>query len=325
MKKIKGIKIGGAVNRTPVAVKHLPTVLNHLKKDDKDPHHTIITLSALGNTTNRLEEIFNKRSQRDQTWEKMKHDLKKFHTDFMLNLGFTDSDETWKEVIENFGGLRNAILTSKNDDKSYALIVSYGELFATLIVAGYLKERNFEVEMLMAPTYIKTDENYRNATVNLEKTAKEFQFKKDILQREDSDKPGKCIVTQGFIGSTKNNPNNVTTLGREGSDYTAGVLGNIFDQESVTLFKDVDGVSNYDPKIRRSVKLEKFDHLTYDKALELIEIHNAKIIHPKALQILKEKNIPLIVRSYLQLDLPGTRITAQVPVLKNLKMANIDL
>jgi aspartate kinase len=176
----------------------------------------------------------------------------------------------------------------------YDQIVSYGELLSTRIIESYLRQQGISSTWIDIRKCLKTDNTYREAKVN-------FELSESLVKKDFQD--GKIFVTQGFIGSTSNNL--TTTLGREGSDYTAALLAYFLEGESVTVWKDVPGVLNADPKwFDDTVKIET---LKYSDAIELA-FYGASVIHPKTIQPLKKKNIPLHVKSFIHPESEGTTI-----------------
>jgi aspartate kinase len=173
--------------------------------------------------------------------------------------------------------------------------VSYGELLSTTILSHYMNFRNIKTQWIDVRNFIKTDTNYRDANVDWELTQKNISknIKKKILH-----------ITQGFLGSDENNF--TTTLGREGSDYTAAIFAYCLNAESVTIWKDVPGVMNADPRYFENASL--LNQISYREAIELA-FYGASVIHPKTLQPLQKKEIPLFVKSFLNPMLPGTSVS----------------
>ncbi len=179
-------------------------------------------------------------------------------------------------------------------DFVYDQIVCYGELISTTIVSEYLKSQAIDHTWIDARNYIKTDSTYRDATVNWQETQEKISELK----------PGKLYLTQGFIGTDANNF--TTTLGREGSDYTAAIFAYCLNAEKVTIWKDVPGVLNGDPRVFENSTL--LNQISYEEAIELA-FYGASVIHPKTLQPLQRKEIPLFVRSFLDPDGKGTAVS----------------
>jgi aspartate kinase len=177
------------------------------------------------------------------------------------------------------------------------MFISYGEIISSTIIYHYLIEQNANIEFINANNYIRTDSTWREGEVDWEWTEKNIQ--KHLLPIIKS----KAIITQGFIGGTVEG--NITTLGREGSDYTASIFAYCLDAESVTTWKDVDGILNADPKVFENTS--KYDSLTYNEATEMT-YYGASVIHPKTIKPLANKNIPLYVKSFLNPEAAGTKI-----------------
>jgi aspartate kinase len=189
-------------------------------------------------------------------------------------------------------------------DFEYDQVVSYGEIWSTLIVAEYLKKSLQKVDWCDIREILLTDDRYRDANVlwneSTKRVQKIFNFRKDLI-----------YVTQGFIGGTIEG--HTTTLGREGSDYTAAILANILDAECVVVWKDVPGILNADPKWFQDA--QKIDEISYKEAVEM-SFSGAKVIHPKTIKPLHNKNIPLHVRSFLTPGERGTVIKADIAIRK---------
>ena len=184
---------------------------------------------------------------------------------------------------------------SSNYSFVYDQVVGFGELLSTTIINAYLNHVNIDSEWLDARKCVKTDSYYRDANLDWEKT-------KQAIKGQVSNK--RIVVSQGFIGSDENNF--TTTLGREGSDYTAAIFAHALSAESVTIWKDVPGVLNGDPRVFKNTKL--LNQISYAEAIELA-FYGASVIHPKTLQPLQRKEIPLYVRSFLNPERPGTSVS----------------
>ena len=208
---------------------------------------------------------------------------------------------------------------SNRYDYVYDQIVSYGELLSTAIISEYLNFQNYKNTWLDARTVIKTDSTYRDAQVNWEETQEAIE--KNINRNQVN-------ITQGFIASDADNF--TTTLGREGSDYTAGIFAYCLNAESLIIWKDVPGVLNADP--REFTQTSLLNQISYEEAIELA-FYGASFIHPKTLQPLQKKEIPLYVKSFVQPDGKGTsvrrgnRIEPKIPcfiVKKNLVLISLS-
>lgn len=289
---MKVFKFGGASIKNAEAVKNLEKVLRLY--NDK----LLIVISAMGKTTNALEKVtedyFNKK---DSLADSLKI-VKDYHYDILHDL-FSDDQE---EVYEDLGKLFEKLEEKLSDEPSlfynyeYDQIVCYGELLSTIIVAHYLQKIGFAAKWADIRKYLKTDNTYREAKVN-------YELSEKLINEHFTFGDTKIYITQGFIGSTINNLS--TTLGREGSDFTAAVLAYFLNIKDVTIWKDVPGVLNADPKyFDNTVKLEK---ISYIDAIELA-YYGTSVIHPKTVQPLQRKNIKLNVRSFIDPEATGTII-----------------
>ncbi|GAK95610.1 aspartokinase [Nonlabens tegetincola] len=295
-------KFGGASVKDANGVRNVVNVLRITGFRDLG-----VVVSAMGKTTNALEEILARYQKNDNSYLKLIDKLYEQHNEIIVELeevtDFINEDEVLrfresgiknilKGIIEALKGelLRNK---TKNYSFLYDQVVSHGELISTKIVAAFLNACNIPVQWVDARELIKTDTKYRDAGVQWQETENTI---KNIS--------GSSFLTQGFIGSDDNGF--TTTLGREGSDYTAAILAYCLDAESVTIWKDVPGVLNADPRVfQDTVLLEK---IPYNEAIELA-FYGASVIHPKTLQPLQRKSIPLHVKSFLNPKENGSTIT----------------
>ncbi len=288
---MKVFKFGGASVKDANGVKNVVSVLQKENVGDM-----VIIVSAMGKITNALEEVVDLYLNNSSALSKSILTIKKFHAEILKSLFENEQHSVFRKV-ENFFMDLETILKhnkSKQYDFVYDQIVCYGELISTLIVSEYIKDNGYPNQWLDVRTYIKTDNTYRDATVNWELT-------QDNVKHQQINKG--ISVTQGFIGSDSNNF--TTTLGREGSDYTAGIFAYCLNAESVTIWKDVPGVLNGDPRVFENTKL--LTHISYEEAIELA-FYGASVIHPKTLQPLQRKEIPLHVKSFLHPDKNGTSV-----------------
>lgn len=286
---MKIFKFGGASVKNTESVKNLAKIIKQYNE------HLVIVVSAMGKTTNALEEIVACYFKRDNGATIKLNDLEDYHLSIIKGL-FPEKHEIFAVFQSLIQQLRNKLKTepSLTYNFEYDQIVPFGELISTRIIEAYLNLMNISSMWIDIRKYLKTDNTYREAKVN-------FQLSGNLVPK--AFRNGKVYVTQGFIGSTENNL--TTTLGREGSDYTAALLAFFLDAESVSVWKDVPGVLNADPKwFDDTVKI---DTLKYADAIELA-FYGASVIHPKTIQPLKKKNIPLHVKSFLHPDLKGTVI-----------------
>lgn len=285
-------KFGGASVKDSKGVKNLLNIV----KDYSD--NLIIVISALGKTTNALEEIL-KLSVGDIDKCLTKYeDLKSYHLELVNELFPNENDKIYKDIIEEFDNLKKELnnKTYSSFDKKYDQVVSFGEILSTKIVSAFLNSQHLSNSWVDIRKVFITDEVFREASIDFEKTS-------IIAESVFNFKNQKIYLTQGFIGATEDGF--VTTLGREGSDYTAAALANVLNADKVIVWKDVDGILNADPQYFQDT--EKLDKISYQEAVELAYF-GAKVIHPKTLKPLHNKNIPLFVRSFIKPEESGTEI-----------------
>lgn len=288
---IKVYKFGGASVKDANGVKNLIKVLKETGSDNK-----LIVVSAMGKTTNALEVVVRDYLNFSQIPQSL-NEVRDFHLAITRELFPDSSAPVFNKLNALFTELENFLDHNKSNqyDFVYDQIVSYGELISTTIVSEYLNSLHLNSTWLDARELIKTDSTYRDAQVNWPKTL-------DLIQEKTD--PKKLNITQGFIASDPNNF--TTTLGREGSDYSAAILAYCLNAESATIWKDVPGVLNADP--RYFSKTELLNQISYEEAIELA-FYGASVIHPKTLQPLQRKEIPLFVRSFIDLEGNGTAVS----------------
>lgn len=269
-------------------------------------HPVVVVVSAMGKTTNALEAITDAACKGNR---QEAHDLvsvlEEQHINYMRELL---SPALFNKALETlnvyFTELQWAVddATPLKYDYSYDQIVCIGELLSTLIFSFYLQQENITAEWLDIRDVIRTDDTYRDARVDWDISARQAQqVMKPLLEQ------GRSIITQGFIGTTADNAS--VTLGREGSDYTAAMLAAWLGASGVTIWKDVAGLLNADPKLfPNTVKIEA---ITYHEVIEMA-FYGAQVIHPKTIKPLQNAGIPLYVKCFLDKDLKGTVITQEV-------------
>lgn len=288
-------KFGGASVKDANAVKNVATILQKFKGKK-----IAVVISAMGKTTNALERLTDAYFYKKDDPQAILEEIKTYHFSIVNDL-FENKQHLFYNDLENtFVELQWAIEDEPTHsyDHEYDQIVSMGELISTKIVSAYLNHISLNNKWLDVRGVIQTDNTYREGKIDFELT--ENLVKKDLLPMFSS---ADIVITQGFLGGTSENF--TTTLGREGSDYTAAVLSYCLNAENVTIWKDVPGVLNADPKwFANTVKI---DELTYQDAIELT-YYGATVIHPKTIKPLQNKNIPLFVRSFLKPDEEGTII-----------------
>lgn len=292
-------KFGGASIATPENMKALMPVI----KDSKEP--LIMVVSAMGKTTNALEAIVKAAcDNRKQEAMELAHVLEHQHLDYAKALLNTDYAQAEKALNIFFTELQWAIDEASPDkyDYSYDQIVCMGELLSTRIFSFYLLQEESNFEWIDIRDVIRTDDTYRDARVDWDYSQKQAeQVIGSVL------KNGKNVITQGFIGATTDNAS--VTLGREGSDYTAAMLAAMLNGTGVTIWKDVEGLQNADPKLfPNTVKIEA---ITYHEVIEMA-FYGAQVIHPKTIKPLQNNSIPLYVKCFLDKNLKGTVIKNEV-------------
>ncbi|WP_336514255.1 aspartate kinase [Pollutibacter soli] len=293
---MKVFKFGGASVNSIERIQNVAKILTSYR-DEK----ILIVVSAIGKTTNSLEKVAEAfYSGNSQEALQLFRQVKKAHSDMAKYLLVKTALKA-EERLESFYTEVEWLLHDKpvrDYDYYYDQIVSIGELLSTTIFSASLEEAGLKNEWIDVRDIFRTDDNFRDASINWNYTSKQV-IEKVIPLFE------KCpfVVTQGFIGSTDENES--TTLGREGSDYSAAVFANILNAESQTIWKDVEGVMNADPKIQPDAVFLK--ELNYDEVIEMA-YYGAQVIHPKTIKPLQNKGIPLIVKCFLDASLPGTII-----------------
>ena len=292
---MKVFKFGGASIKSANAIKNVAKILN-----SQDLSNCLLVISAMGKMTNAFEKITDAYFNNDQ--EKLTESIdftSNFHLKIINNL-FAENHVIHQKITVLFGQLVRFLTQNKsrNYDYLYDQIVSYGELLSTTIVSDYLNEIKIYNNLVDVREIIITDAVFRDATVNWQETEKRIKTKVDF---------SKLTIVQGFIGGDLNG--NTTTLGREGSDFTAGIFAYCLDAESLTIWKDVLGVLNADPREFKEVQL--LEHISYEETIEMA-FYGASVIHPKTIKPIQNKKIPLIVRSFKNLNSPGTKVSEGV-------------
>lgn len=289
-------KFGGASVKNPAAVKNVATVLN-LYKGKK----IVVVVSAMDKTTNALEKLVKCHFYKEGDAATELGKVKQFHENVMNELFADRSHRVFREVNNLFVEIEWILDEEPNGtfDFVYDQVVSIGELVSSKILSNYLEQAGIKTQWIDIRDIIKTDNNYRDARVNWEQS--HFALKNLSLFKKETGND--VYVTQGFIGVTSENY--TTTLGREGSDYSAAILAYLLNAKNVTIWKDVPGFLNADPKwFDNTVKLR---NISYHEAIEL-SYYGATIIHPKTIQPLRSKNIPLYVKSFVHPEEEGSTI-----------------
>jgi len=293
---MKIYKFGGASVKDATGVRNVASIIAKEKNND-----VLVVISAMGKSTNALETLVNSAFKNDKSASAILKEFIESHNQ-MLNELFEENSFIWTNEVRNLFLELECLIDNENlkDDFDflYDQIVSFGELISTRIVSAYLLSQNIQNQWLDARNFIITDSRYRDAKVQWEETERVVTNRLKPLSSKN------LIITQGFIG--KGESGETTTLGREGSDYSAAIFGKLLGAESVTIWKDVAGVMNADPKKFENTVL--ISELSYNDAIELA-YYGASVIHPKTIQPLKAANIPLFVKSFLNIDQPGTKVS----------------
>lgn len=295
---LKVFKFGGASVADAAAIKNVVGILQQYKSQP-----LVIVISAMGKTTNALEEVVNAHAANNPETLAIYERVKEKHYGIMRDL-FDADDEVFSEVNDAFVEAEWMLdeAPHENYDYMYDQIVSVGELVSTKIVCAYLNKAGLPSTWLDARDIIACDNTYREGRIDWDKTVKNAT----TIITPIIEKIG-FVVTQGFIGSTSENF--TITLGREGSDYSAAIISFCLDAESMSIWKDVPGVLTADPRYFENVS--KLDRLSYKEAIEMT-YYGATVIHPKTIKPLQNKNIPLYVKSFINPDGEGTVITNDV-------------
>ncbi len=286
---MKVFKFGGASVKDAESVKNVATVL-----ESQGFEQCILIVSAMGKTTNALENVVALYFQKGNYEEEIDL-IKNNHTDIAKGI-FCEEHPVFQEIALFFDDLEAFLRRNKSPNYSfvYDQVVSSGELISSKILSEYLNEKGFTNQWIDVRDFIKTNDSYQEAEVNWQQTEELIR----ALPENDS------YVTQGFIGSDSNNF--TTTLGREGSDYSAAIFAYCTNADAMTIWKDVPGVMTGDPRKFENVSL--LSNISYEEAIEMA-YYGASVIHPKTLQPLQQKNIPFYVKSFLEPEKGGTKIS----------------
>lgn len=297
MENIKVFKFGGASIKSADNINNVISILEkHRSKK------LMIIVSALGKTTNQLEQVVNLRSERNKAIEKLEI-VKKNHLEIISALKLGKDANLLTELNDLLVEIEWALDEEGAEyDYIYDQIVSVGELLSSKILTAKIKQLGIDIQWLDARGIIITDDIYREGWVDWDRTIANMQNKVKPLFKDVQ-----FVVSQGFIGSTTEN--NTTTLGREGSDYSAAIFSYGLDASNMTIWKDVPGVLTGDPRLFKNVT--KLDSLSYREAIEMT-YYGAKVIHPKTIKPLQNKNIPLYVKSFVDPSGEGTIVSDEV-------------
>lgn len=293
---MKVFKFGGASVNNIERIQNLPTILARFSGQP-----LLIVVSAMGKTTNALEKVAEAfYAGHQQEALDMFRQVKRTHDDLVKYLIVHNALATDRMLNDIYTEVEWLLHDKpvREYDYYYDQIVCVGELISTTIISAFLAESGIDNSWVDVRDVFRTDDNFRDANIDLTYTAAQT---KEIIQPLLADQG--IVITQGFIGSTDENES--TTLGREGSDYTAAVFANLLDADSLTIWKDVEGVMNADPKAFPTAEIIR--ELNYDEVIEMA-FYGAQVIHPKTIKPLQNKSIPLLVKCFLNADLPGTII-----------------
>lgn len=287
---MKIFKFGGASVKDANGVRNILRVLNH-----EGFKNTLIVISAMGKMTNAFEKIINSYHQKTADLKQHIEFVRTFHLEIIENLFEDNNHSIFTEVELLFGQLSGFLIENTSTDYNfiYDQIVGHGEMLSTKIISSYLNEHNLQNKWIDVRDYIKTDTNYRDAHVNWQETKARIS----ALNTQE------LYITQGFLSASETNT--TTTLGREGSDYSAAIFAYCLNAKSLTIWKDVEGVLNADPRYFNETQL--LQEISYSEAIEMA-FYGASVIHPKTLKPLENKNIPLHVRSFYTLEKKGTTV-----------------
>jgi aspartate kinase len=287
-------KFGGASIKDAGGIRNLARIVSEVKEN------LVIVVSAFGKTTNALEKVLKTWLSDDDRYKDLLDDIYSYHLSVAEEL-FQSGNSGKSKIDISFLKLEEYLISSKKSgyDFEYDQIVSYGEIWSTIIVAEYLKNNGLNAEWTDIRGNLITDDRFRDADILWKESTARIQSVFNFMGTD-------IYVTQGFIGSTI--AGHTTTLGREGSDYTAALLANILDAERVVVWKDVPGLLNADPKWLNDAS--RLEEVSYREAVE-ITFSGAKVIHPKTIKPLHNKNIPLHVKSFLVPEEKGTIIKSE--------------
>ncbi len=292
---MKIYKFGGASVKNAEGIKNVANIISNEQEAE-----ILVVVSAIGKTTNALESVVDACFYNKPELNELLLSVKSTHLNIVKEL-FDDTDIMFINEVENLFLELECIVENdqlhEDYDFLYDQIVTYGELISSRILSSYLLKVGTRTQWIDARNFIITDSRYRDARVHWEETERIIQNRLLPLSKKN------LIITQGFMG--RGEKGETTTLGREGSDYSAAIFGKGLNAESVTIWKDVPGVLNADPK--RFENTELLPELTYNDAIELA-YYGASVIHPKTIQPLKAAKIPLYVRSFIDKDKTGTRV-----------------
>ncbi len=286
---IRVFKFGGASVQNAASVRNVTRLIS--------THRTtplLVVASAMGKITNALERLVND-YRTDNDYLKEFSFIKKYHHDILLEL-FDSGDSIFEMIESHFKEIEIQLAQPGEYDEVYDQVVSFGEILSTQILAAFLEKQNIPVAWVDARKLVSTDSSWREGKIQWEETEKNCQSLLPVLNDQ-------VIITQGFLGSDHHHK--TVTLGRDGSDFSAAIFASCLHAQSVTIWKDVPGVMNADPK--RLSGAVVFEELPFKEAAEMT-YYGASVIHPKTIKPLANKSIPLLVKNFDDPSLPGTKI-----------------
>jgi aspartate kinase len=285
-------KFGGASVKDASSVRNVLKVLKLTGAKDK-----VIVISAMGKMTNAFEVVIKDYLSNSKVIPESLSEIRSYHLEIINGLFHSKQASIYKKLETLFEEIQNFMVHNKSNkyDFVYDQLVCFGELISSTIVSEYFTQEGINHTWVDARTLIKTDNIYRDASVNWEET--QNRIAKNINKEH-------LYLTQGFIAGDTNNF--TTTLGREGSDYTAAIFAYCLNAEKVVIWKDVAGVLNADPRVFENPQL--LHQISYEEAIELA-FYGASVIHPKTLQPLQRKEIPLFVKSFIDPSGSGTAVS----------------
>lgn len=290
---IKVFKFGGFAVSDAASVKNLVQIVGTNSSDQ-----ILIIVSAIGKTTDALEKLCKSFVEGNDDAQEILKSIKQFHENIMIELFETKVHPVFDEIANTFVEIEWMLEDEPHPDYdfNYDQIVSIGEFLSSRIVAAYLNANKIDTKWVDARDFIHTDNTYREGMIDMHKTSSSMPYLKNMLEKQ-------TVITQGFIGGTSENFS--TTLGREGSDYSAAIFASCLNAESLTVWKDVPGIMNVDPRLFKDA--QKYEELPYSEALEMA-YYGATVIHPKTIKPLQNAGVPLFVRPFLFPEEMGTRI-----------------
>ncbi len=305
-------KFGGASVKDAASIKNVPHILEHFKNKK-----IVVVISAMGKTTNALEQLVRSYFTKQDDTQAHLQKIKDFHFTIIRELFPEENHPVYADINQLFDKLKKTITQppDANFDYQYDRIVHYGEVISSKILWHYLNYSGIQAAWMDITKVLITNNEFRNAKVNWQKTHEQIQ--KQLVPIIDNNR---ITVLQGFIGKSGNG--NVVTLGREGSDYSAAIVAYCTDAESVTIWKDVDGVLNADPKYFADTQI--IQQISYADAVEMA-YYGASVIHPKTIKPLENKNIPLYVKPFAHPSANGTIIQntpVRLPIPVNIFKTN---